>query len=34
VLNWKQNRSAARRRRQGLQTTITNLKDYAVNHET
>jgi flavin-dependent dehydrogenase len=34
VLNWKQNRAVARRRRQGLQTTVTNLKDYAVNHET
>lgn len=34
VLNWKENRTAARRRRQGLQTTVTNLKDYAVNHET
>ena len=34
VLNWKQNRTAARRRRQGLQTIVTNLKDYAVNHET
>ncbi|MDP3596275.1 MAG: tryptophan 7-halogenase, partial [Nitrospirota bacterium] len=34
VLNWKENRTAARRRRLGLQTTVTNLKDYAVNHET
>ena len=34
VLNWKQNRAAARRRKQGLRTTVTNLKDYAVNHET
>jgi hypothetical protein len=34
MFNWKQNRAAARRRREGLQTAVTNLKDYAVNHET
>ena len=34
VLNWKENRAAARRRREGLRTTVTDLKDYAVNHET
>ena len=31
VLNWKENWAVARRRKQGTRTTVTEVKDYAVN---
>ncbi len=31
VLNWKENWAVARRRKQGTKTTVTEVKDYAVN---
>jgi len=31
ILNWKENRAAFRRRRCGARTTVTGVKDYAVN---
>lgn len=33
VLNWKENWSTSRRRRQGISKTVTEVKDYAVNHQ-
>ena len=33
ITNWRENRAAACRRKQAMASTVTNLKDYAVNHQ-